>query len=376
MAWIIITLALLASLVANLLLLRQNRDIARRVRFLFDAIDSGDYSFRFPVKGRRGNTQVVNDTLNQVKSVLSHARDEQMEKEKFYELILDSVDTGILVIEEGRGVVIQSNLAARKMLQRDPITHINQVEDRLRRFSCRQSRTLLRGKKMQVIAFSDIHDELANQEIDAWVKLIRVLTHEIMNTVTPVISLSETLLATADGETREGLQVIHKTSTELVQFVENYRQFTRVPAPSPDLFYVKPFLERQTQLLTHGAGRQRQVSVTTTPDDLLVYADEGLVSRVVSNLLKNAAEATPLHGHITLRAYTDSRDNVTIDISNDGPAIPADVAAHIFVPFFTTKANGNGIGLSISRQIMRASNGALELAENADGHVTFRLTFL
>ena len=116
--------------------------------------------------------------------------------------------------------------------------------------------------------------------------------------------------------------------------------------------------------------------MTTTPDDLLVYADEGLMSRVASNLLKNAAEATPPLGHISLRAYTDNRDNVTIDISNDGPAIPADVAAHIFVPFFTTKANGNGIGLSISRQIMRASNGALELAENADGRVTFRLTFL
>ncbi len=376
MAWIILTLALVASLTANLLLWRQNRRITHRVRFLFDAIDSGDYSFRFPVKGRRGTTQVVNDTLNRVKSVLSHARDEQIEKEKFYELILDSVDTGILVVEEARGVVIQSNQAARQLLHREAITHISQVEEALRPFALRQSYTLLRGKKMRIMAFSDIHDELVNQEIDAWVKLIRVLTHEIMNTVTPVISLSETLLPTAQGETREGLQVIHKTSTELVRFVENYRQFTRVPAPSPELFYVKPFLERQAQLLAHGAGQQMQISVATTPDDLLVYADEGLVSRVVSNLLKNAAEATPPQGHIAIRAYTDSRDNVTIDITNDGPAIPTDVAAHIFVPFFTTKTGGNGIGLSISRQIMRASNGALELAENADGRVTFRLIFL
>lgn len=376
MAWIILTLALVASLTANLLLWRQNRRITHRVRFLFDAIDSGDYSFRFPVKGRRGTTQVVNDTLNRVKSVLSHARDEQIEKEKFYELILDSVDTGILIVEEARGVVIQSNQAARQLLHREAITHISQVEEALRPFALRQSYTLLRGKKMRIMAFSDIHDELVNQEIDAWVKLIRVLTHEIMNTVTPVISLSETLLPTAQGETREGLQVIHKTSTELVRFVENYRQFTRVPAPSPELFYVKPFLERQAQLLAHGAGQQMQISVATTPDDLLVYADEGLVSRVVSNLLKNAAEATPPQGHIAIRAYTDSRDNVTIDITNDGPAIPTDVAAHIFVPFFTTKTGGNGIGLSISRQIMRASNGALELAENADGRVTFRLIFL
>lgn len=376
MAWIIIVLALAVSLTACVLLWLQNRRITSRVKFLFDAIDSGDYSFRFPVVGKHGNAQVVNDTLNRVKSVLSHARDEQMEKEKFYELILDSVDTGILVVEEDRGVVIQSNQAARKMLRRDTVTHIGQVDEMLRRFSCRQSRALLRGKKVRVVAFSDIHDELANQEIDAWVKLIRVLTHEIMNTVTPVISLSETLLSTADGETREGLQVIHKTSTELVQFVENYRQFTRVPAPAPTLFYVKPFLARQAQLLAHGAGRGRQISVTATPDDLLVYADEGLVSRVVSNLLKNAAEATGPQGRISLHASTDSRDNVTIDVTNDGPAIPSDVAAHIFVPFFTTKTGGNGIGLSISRQIMRASNGTLELAENADGRITFRLIFL
>ncbi len=376
MAWIILVLTLVASLMANLFLWRQNRRVTRRVMFLFDAIDSGDYNFRFPVHGKRGNTQVVNDALNRVKSVLSHARDEQMEKEKFYELILDSVDTGILVVEEDRGLVIQSNQAARKMLRRDLITHVSQVDDMLRRFSCRQSHTLLWGKKVRVVAFSDIHDELANQEIDAWVKLIRVLTHEIMNTVTPVISLSETLLPTAAGETREGLQVIHKTSKDLVQFVENYRQFTRVPTPAPALFYVKPFLAQQVQLLAHGVGRQRQVSVSVTPDDLLVYADEGLVSRVVSNLLKNAAEATGPQGRISLHAYTDSRDNVTIDVTNDGPAIPSDVAAHVFVPFFTTKANGNGIGLSISRQIMRASNGTLELAENTDGHITFRLIFL
>ncbi len=376
MVWTIATLVLLASLTANLLLWQQNRRITHRVKFLFDAIDSGDYNFRFPVTGKHGTTQVVNDALNRVRQVLGHARDEQIEKEKFYELILDSVDTGILVVEEARGVVIQSNKAARQMLRRDPVTHINQVEKALQRFSLRQSRTLLRGKKMRILAFSDIHDELANQEIDAWVKLIRVLTHEIMNTVTPVISLSETLLADASGQAKEGLQVINKTSTELVLFVENYRQFTRVPVPVPQLFYVKPFLQRQMQLVVHGAGAQTQVSVDVSPDDLLVYADEGLVSRVVSNILKNAAEATPPHGHIMLRAYTDSRDNVTIDITNDGPSIPPDVAAHIFVPFFTTKANGNGIGLSISRQIMRASNGSLELSSNTDGHVTFRLVFL
>ena len=197
---------------------------------------------------------------------------------------------------------------------------------------------------MRIIGFSDIKGELANQEIDSWVKLIRVLTHEIMNTVTPIISLSDTLLQNSQGEQRQGLQVISSTGKELMRFVENYRKFTHVPTHTPTLFYVRPFLERMVNLISPMLKSSVNVSYEVEPDDLLVYADESLVSRVVNNLLKNASEAIKEEGKITLHAYTNEQESVIIDITDNGAIIPDDVASHIFVPFFTTKPQGSGIG--------------------------------
>ena len=353
---------------------RRYRSTVGKVTFLFNAIDNGDYNFRFADKaaGDKG----LNRSLNRVKDILMHARDEQMEREKYFELILDSVDTGIIVVEDGRGVVLRYNRAAQKLLQREVITHVDQIKETMKNFSSRETNTFLKGRRVRIVAFSDIKGELANQEIDSWVKLIRVLTHEIMNTVTPIVSLSDTLLRHSEGEQHEGLSVINRTGKELVRFVENYRRFTHVPTPQPTLFYVKPFLERMTSLARQLMKDGCEVGIDVQPKDLLVYADEGLISRVVSNLLKNAAEAVPSGGHIWLKAYTGENDTVAIDVIDDGPMIPDDVASHIFVPFFTTKKDGSGIGLSISRQIMRVSNGFISLVTDRANRLTiFRLIF-
>ena len=220
--------------------------------------------------------------------------------------------------------------------------------------------------------------ELDNREVDSWIKLTRVLTHEIMNTITPVTSLSGTLQARleqdeqegkeVDSELRTGLETIRRTGEELLKFVQTYRRFTHVPTPAPTLFYVKPFLQRMVSLCP------KTVSITVEPTDLLIYADESLMSHVLSNLLKNAVEATTQGGEISIRAWTDKQEAIIIDVTDTGELIPQDVAEHIFVPFFTTKAEGSGIGLSLSRQIMRASGGTLTLhQEQEKGSVTFRL---
>lgn len=355
---------------------RRYRSTVRKVTFLFNAIDNGDYSFRFAEGDKAEGDRVLNRSLNRVKDILMHARDEQMEREKYFELILDSVDTGIIVVEEGRGVVLRYNRAAQKLLQREVITHVDQIKETMKNFSSRETNTFLKGRRVRIVAFSDIKGELANQEIDSWVKLIRVLTHEIMNTVTPIVSLSDTLLRHSEGEQHEGLSVINRTGKELVRFVENYRRFTHVPAPQPTLFYVKPFLERMASLARQYLKDGCTVEADVLPGDLIVYADEGLISRVVSNLLKNAAEAVPAGGHIWMKAYTGENDTVVIDVIDDGPMIPDDVASHIFVPFFTTKKEGSGIGLSISRQIMRVSNGFISLVTDRANRLTiFRLIF-
>lgn len=355
---------------------RRYKSTVDKVTFLFNAIDNGDYNFRFAEDGKAAGEKGLNKSLNKVKEILTHARDEQMEREKYFELILDSVDTGIIVVEDERGVVLRYNHAAQKLLQREMITHVDQIKESLKNFSSRETNTVLKGRRVRIVAFSDIKGELANQETDSWVKLIRVLTHEIMNTVTPIVSLSDTLLRHSEGEQHEGLSVIHHTSKELVKFVENYRRFTHVPTPQPTLFYVKPFLERMASLARQRMKDGCEVETDIRPKDLIVYADEGLISRVVTNLLKNAAEAVPAGGHIWLKAYTGENDTVVIDVINNGPMIPDDIATHIFVPFFTTKKDGSGIGLSISRQIMRVSNGFLSLITDRANHLTtFRLIF-
>lgn len=376
MLTIILSVLVIILVVVVAILMRRNRRNVKKVEFLFNALDNGDYTFRFNEGGKWGDDKAINAALNRVKEILQHARDEQIEKEKYFEFILDSVDTGILVVDERRGLVLRCNAAALKLLGREAVTHIDQVKEQLKRFSVHETHTTLSGRPVRIMAISDIGGELANQEIDSWVRLIRVLTHEIMNTLTPVISLSEALLPKAEGEQREGLEVIHHTSKDLIDFVENYRKFTHVPTPQPTLFYVEPFLERMAAqahpLISDGVT----VSINVKPHDLLVYADEGLITRVMSNLLKNAGEATSVGQHIWLKAYTNSSEAVIIDVSDDGNPIPADIVDHIFIPFFTTKASGSGIGLSLSRQIMRVSNGSLTLVDRGDkGPTTFRMTF-
>lgn len=373
---IVLILALIVLAAAYLQLRKRYRRNIDKIGFMFNALDVGDYTFRFPEEGKKSGESQVNASLNRVKAILQHARDEQIEREKYFELILDSVDTGILVVDEERGIVLRSNRAALDLLHLGAVTHINQTKEKMADFSTRETHTVIKNRRVRIIGFSDIKGELANQEIDSWVKLIRVLTHEIMNTVTPIISLSDTLLKNSQGEQRTGLQVISQTGKDLVKFVENYRKFTHVPTPSPRLFYVKPFLQRMTELTKPLQKDGVDISIDIEPHDLLAYSDEGLVSRVVSNILKNAAEAVDSNGHIGIHAYTDAQEAVTIDISNDGEPIPDDVASHIFVPFFTTKNGGSGIGLSISRQIMRACNGSLVLLSDKKTKLTtFRLTF-
>ena len=368
--------AVVVLLAVCLALWRRCRRTAGKVAFLFNALDNGDYTFRFAEDGKSVGEGNVNATLNRVKDILSHARDEQKEREKYFELILDSVDTAIIVLDGERGIVLRYNKAAQRMAGRNVITHVDQVKDMMKSLSVRETRTELRGRQVRILAMSDIKGELADKEIDSWVKLTRVLTHEIMNTVTPIVSLSDTLMKHADGELKDGLKVINSTGGELVRFVENYRKFTHVPTPQPTLFYVGPFLERMAELAKPLLKAGCAVEVSVEPDDLIVYADEGLISRVVSNLIKNAAEAIGEGRHVWLKASTDDGDTVNIDVVDDGPLIPNDVAAHIFIPFFTTKKDGSGIGLSISRQIMRASNGFISLITDRErGLTTFRLTF-
>ena len=372
---IIVLLVILVVLVAvNIWLYRHYRRNIKKVTFLFDAIDNGDFSFNFPTEKGFKEDKILHKSLNRIKLFLQHTREEQMNREKYYEQILNAVDTGILVVD-GHDNILQHNQATLRLLDTDVLTHMNQVKGKLKdeHLAKHETQAMLKDKHVRIIALSDVSHELSNQEVDSWIKLIRVLTHEIMNTITPVTSLSETLLTrvTEDKDLKQGLETIHKTGTELLAFVNNYRRFTHVPQPQPALFYVEPFLERMALLCNH------EVEIEVSPKDLLVYADESLLSHVVTNLLKNAVEAfreKEKLSFIRLQAYANAQESIIIDVSNNAGLIPEDVASHIFIPFFTTKPEGSGIGLSLSRQIMRVSGGSLSLHQDkAQEITTFRI---
>lgn len=387
---VIIIVLLLVAVVGYIRLYRHYRRNIKKVRFLFDAIDNGDFSFYFPTEKRNKEDNILHQSLNRIKFFLQHTREEQMEREKYYEQILNAVDTGIMVVDSHDNI-LQHNQAALRLLDTDVLTHMNQVKGKLKdeHLAKHETQAMLKDKHVRIIALSDVSNELSNQEVDSWIKLIRVLTHEIMNTITPVTSLSETLLKELNNEKqnaaepqpaeqaklKQGLETIHKTGTELLAFVNNYRRFTHVPQPQPALFYVEPFLERMAMLCNH------EVEIEVTPKDLLAYADESLISHVVTNLLKNAVEAfnglqsePTTKASIRLHAYTNEQEAVIIDVSNNAGLIPDDIASHIFIPFFTTKPEGSGIGLSLSRQIMRVSGGSLSLHQDkAQGITMFRI---
>ena len=429
---IIIIVLLLVAVVGYIRLYRHYRRNIKKVTFLFDAIDNGDFSFSFPTEKRFKEDNILHQSLNRIKLFLQHTREEQMDREKYYEQILNAVDTGILVVD-GHDNILQHNQAALRLLDTDVLTHMNQVKGKLKdeHLAKHETQAMLKDKHVRIIALSDVSHELSNQEVDSWIKLIRVLTHEIMNTITPVTSLSETLLkemgsreqlatsrdsedshspnnisvesqSAEQAKLKQGLETIHKTGTELLAFVNNYRRFTHVPQPQPALFYVEPFLERMALLCNH------EVEIEVSPKDLLVYADESLLSHVVTNLLKNAVEAFREKGKLSaernkqdgneqgrnkqecrsadlqsaaskkafirLQAYANAQESIIIDVSNNAGLIPEDVASHIFIPFFTTKPEGSGIGLSLSRQIMRVSGGSLSLHQDkAQGITTFRI---
>ena len=251
----------------------------KQVLFMINALENNDNTFHFPEENGTPESQKINRALNRVGHILYNVKAETAQQEKYYELILDFVSTGLLVLNDN-GAVYQKNKEALRLLGLNIFTHIHQLSkvdttlmekiencrpgDKLQvifhnergtvNLSIRVSEINVRKEHLRILALNDINTELDEKEIDSWIRLTRVLTHEIMNSVTPITSLCDTLLSMSEGKDEEishGLQTISTTGKGLLSFVESYRQFTRIPAPEPSLFYVKAFIERMIELARH-----------------------------------------------------------------------------------------------------------------------------
>ena len=217
-------------------------------------------------------------------------------------------------------------------------------------------------------------------EQDSWTKLIRVLTHEIMNTVSPIASLSEALAESVDDkgnselDLKAGLETISDSSKNLIKFVQTYRQLSGVAKPIKKALYLQELMDKvialnRESLISSGAS----CKYIPEEQDLMVYADESQISQILINLVKNALQAGAKN--IVISSRLGVEDEVIVDVSNDGEPIPVASQEQIFIPFYTTKKEGSGIGLSISRQIMRNHNGTIELLASDETTTVFRLTF-
>ena len=383
-------------------IIRRYGESIRRVTFMFNAIDNDDLTFRFRDDEAEADNRMLNTALNRIKEIIVRAKLRAEERERYYQLIMECARTGLVTVNDA-GSVYQANGEALRIFGLPRMTHIRQTETSMPE-ACRALQEIRTGQRLhvkemteagevnlsltcaeimldqkllRVIAVSDIDDYLAQTQIESWSKLTRILTHEIMNSLAPITSLSDTLLHLGrplDTDVAQGLETISATSRRLTAFVETFRRFTRIPEPQKAPVEVRGLLERAAALV---ATPQVGITVDVQPAEMLVYADEGLVSQVVVNLLKNAREAVAAQpdARIDVRARIDEGENIRIDVTDNGKAIPAAVTENIFTPFFTTKADGSGIGLSVSRRIMQLHNGSLRLTSNTDHRVTFTLLF-
>ena len=214
----------------------------------------------------------------------------------------------------------------------------------------------------------------AADESASWSRLFRVITHEIMNTVAPIASLSDALSKEEDLDVKAGLETISASSKDLIRFVESYRSFTQVAQPVRKAVMVDELMERvmrlnKVKIAEQGATLTYQAKTL----DLLIYADEGQIMQVFNNLIKNAVQADA--NSIWITADLNMDDQTVIRVANNGKAIPLRQIEEIFVPFYTTKPNGTGIGLSLSRQIMIKHHGNLVLEQSDEKMTIFAMVF-
>ena len=384
-----------------------------KIAYFLNAVENEDSMLHFPEKTRHKANAEMNKSLNRVNKLIQEVKIRNREQEQYYSLMLEQVATGIVVVNEN-GNVMQANSAAKNLLNYQSFNHIEQLKridtnlfntfyrlkngethqflkltykNNITHLSLRATSFLSHGDNLRIISVHDISNELDAKELESWQKLIRVLTHEIMNSITPITSLSETLLnyfippekpldKKTVANTVKGLEVINERGTGLIRFVESYRKLTRLSKPVLKHVNLRNLIEHLMLLLENEADFQRiQFNVETETPDIGIKADEAQLSQVLINLIKNAMYAVKdlKEPCISVRAHYLQNGCCEIQVIDNGPGIPPEIMEQIFIPFFTTKENGSGIGLSLSRQIMKNHGGSIE-AVSSPGSTVFTLT--
>jgi nitrogen fixation/metabolism regulation signal transduction histidine kinase len=414
LTYTIISIFALAVLVVyfSIWLNRTNKKLA----FFFSAVRNEDTSLFFNEGEGFGNEKLLNASLNELNTKLKTAKLNIELQEMFYKSIMEKIRTGIISFYEN-GVVEFINPEFKRMFELDHLSHISKLQNidpklvelleriksgehkrinvkvnhNLMSLAIHSQTIIIQKREIKIVTLQDIKSELDIHEMDSWQKLIRILNHEIMNSVAPITSLSSTLSgfyksgedhATPENitpriisDTIRGLNIIEDHGKGLIHFVESYRSLTQLPKPEFTRVNIKDFFERIMILVNNDNSKFKVKPLITsslTSDDIILVADDKLLAQVFINIVKNSIEAfgkCEEDNFISLSADKNTEGRVVLTIKDNGPGMDADTLEKIFVPFFTTKESGSGIGLSLSRQIIRLHNGNIT-CDSAPGEGT------
>lgn len=394
--WIALGGVVIAALTYIVTRAATRRKIIGKIDFMSDALDSGETAFRYSES--RWRNRRLNKSLNRLRSIFEAEKAEIRERERYFGTMLDHVQSGVIVIDGEK--IDYSNTVAKGFLGMAEISSLRQIgrispdlanafreasemESRASfisergtvQFSISACTARLHGKEVSIVTFNDITREMENNESESWTRLIRVLTHEIMNTVTPVASLSSALSQNLDSysaeDIRSALGTIASSSEGLISFVQSYRSLTHISAPVRKAFYLKDLVNDSVNI-AKANWPSVNVLYRELSSDVILYADYGQMSQVLNNLIKNAVQAGA--GNVSITASIDKREQTVIDIANDGEPISASGQEQLFVPFYTTKgSSGTGVGLSLCRQIVRLNGGTIKLSSSTPEATVFTI---
>lgn len=400
-------------------LVRYLNRLNRRIFFFFDAIRNEDSSLSFPEDGHAKIEKDLRRSMQEVNKHIHQIYRENQMQEQYFQALIEHAATGIFTFNT-KGFILHSNDQARRLIGLDIFTHTSQLEtvdprlyrtiesirpgqqhlealykgDEFVQLLIKASAFLSDGEELMLLSVQDIRNELDNKEIESWRKLISVMRHEIMNSVTPITSLSESLSGYlhAGGKvknpgqidektiatTLDGLDLIHEQAKGLIRFVESYRQLTRMPEPEKRNFPVSKLMDNIRVLARSFPNADKtELVCESEPEDQELIADEKQVSQVLVNLVKNAFQAMEHTegARVNVSSGLDKNARIRITVTDNGPGIPDDMLDKVFIPFFTTKEDGSGIGLSLSRQIMQMHGGNLKIHSVPGKHTSIVLSF-
>ncbi len=405
-------------LVQVVLLIRALDKTNKEIAGFLSSIKYDDFSHTYPTKG---NSPSMDRLYGEFNSVIKKFREIRADKEAnyhYFRTIVQHVGIGLITFNKLGDVQI-INSSAKRLLGIDSISNIFELSkispklveslvklktggSDLIEFTQEGTRTqlsiyvielVLRGEEFKLVSVQNIQSELEEKEMDAWQNLIRVLTHEIMNSVTPLSSLAATVEENLVDNIEDdvpierdeiediylAVQTIKRRSEGLIRFVSDFRNLTKIPQPKIAQEEVSKVLDHILLLLKHELdGKNVKLTIDISPKDLTFNIDKELLDQVLINLLQNAIHALDENEgdkHIILRAFKNEYDRTTLTIRDNGSGIDEEALSKIFIPFFTTKKQGSGIGLSLSKQIMRKHGGAITVKSVINEGTEFTLRF-